>query len=272
MSWDIHFSDVLQSAAEFATGFSNAWGSDNLLGAGRQEQHTTAGQVGAAFGDAAATVQGLLEIGGGTGGEAGGIALDATGVGAVAGVPINVASAGLIAHGAGVGLTGLTHLAMSATQSGHSGDVSSQPSSSTTTSADATEAAKYHRTEAQYEDLAKDPAHGGKIDAKSEQERRVGLELEARGDVPGPITRDPSGSAEFIDSKGNKWDVKGFNSNFSPQKGGFNLQTDAGKVQKSLDQGENVMLDTSKMKAEDIAALKAEGEKRGWGDRVRWWP
>lgn len=36
----------------------------------------------------------------GSGGEVGGVALDATGVGAVAGVPINVASAGLIATGA----------------------------------------------------------------------------------------------------------------------------------------------------------------------------
>ena len=43
---------------------------------------------------------GMISLG--TGGEVGGVALDATGVGAVAGVPINIASAGLIAAGAGV--------------------------------------------------------------------------------------------------------------------------------------------------------------------------
>ena len=40
------------------------------------------------------------------GGEAGGVALDATAVGAVAGVPINVASAGLIVTGVGTALAG----------------------------------------------------------------------------------------------------------------------------------------------------------------------
>lgn len=52
-----------------------------------------------------------------------------------------------------------------------------------------TEAARFGRTEAEYESLAKDPAHGGKIDAKSEQERRVGLELEERKAVPAKMTR-----------------------------------------------------------------------------------
>jgi hypothetical protein len=128
------------------------------------------------------------------------------------------------------------------------------------------------RTQAELDALASDPAHGGKISPKSIQERTVGLELEKAGKVPGPITRDPSGKAEFIDGAGNKWDVKGFNSDFPPKKGGFSLAKDAGKVDKSLASGENVMLDTSKMKPEDVAALKKEGTARGWGDRVQYWP
>lgn len=48
----------------------------------------------------AAAGVGLMALG--AGGEVGGGLLDATGVGAVAGVPINVASAGVIATGAGM--------------------------------------------------------------------------------------------------------------------------------------------------------------------------
>jgi len=79
-----------------------------------------AGKLGAAFGDAAATVQGVGEtLLGGTG-EVAGFVLDATGVGAIAGVPINIASAGLIAHGVTTGVVGGAHLAKDANQSGGS--------------------------------------------------------------------------------------------------------------------------------------------------------
>lgn len=84
---------------DFAMGVANAYGSDNLAGAGRVSQDTTAGRMGAAFGDAGAMATGSLEFLGGLGGEAGGGALDSTGVGAIVGVPANVASAGLIVHG-----------------------------------------------------------------------------------------------------------------------------------------------------------------------------
>lgn len=130
----------------------------------------------------------------------------------------------------------------------------------------------FTRTARELEELAKDPAHAGAISPKSIQERTVGLDLEKRGAVPGPLTRDPSGAAEFIDARGVKWDVKGFNSGFPARQGGFSLARDAGKVEKSLSQGEHVMLDTSKMSAADVAALKAEGAARGWGARVLFWP
>ena len=108
---------------------------------------------------------------------------------------------------------------------------------------------------------AADPAHGQDM-----------LELKSRSDVPGPVTRDPTGAAEFIDAHGARWDVKGCNSGFRPSKGGFDLRTDAGKVDTSLRGGENVVLDTSKMAPGDLAALKAEGVALGWGNRVVYWP
>jgi hypothetical protein len=55
----------------------------------------------------------------GAGGEVGGFALDATGVGAVAGVPINVASAGLIAGGASTFGHGAGRLVEHAQQKDH---------------------------------------------------------------------------------------------------------------------------------------------------------
>src|SRR5437868_7966351 len=80
------FSDV----SDFSTAAVNAWASDNLAGAGRQDQTTDAGRIGAAVGDAVATVQGTGEVLFGGGLELGGTLADATGAGAVVGVPANV--------------------------------------------------------------------------------------------------------------------------------------------------------------------------------------
>ena len=55
----------------------------------------------------------------GVGGEVGGVALDATGVGAVAGVPINIASAGLIATGVAAMAAGGGDLVNHASQNDH---------------------------------------------------------------------------------------------------------------------------------------------------------
>jgi RHS repeat-associated protein len=90
----------LSDVVNFIAGAANAYGSDNLLGAGRVNQSTGAGQLGARLGDSAALATGTVEVVLGAGGEVGGVALDATGVGAVVGVPVNVVSAGVIAHGA----------------------------------------------------------------------------------------------------------------------------------------------------------------------------
>lgn len=83
---------------DFLGGFANAYGSDNLAGAGRVNQTTFSGQLGQALGDVTAAGQGVGEVIVGTGGNVAGVALDATGVGAVVGVPANVVSTAVTVH------------------------------------------------------------------------------------------------------------------------------------------------------------------------------
>jgi RHS repeat-associated protein len=108
-----HCCDV-DNVLNFVKGFANAYGSDNLAGVGRMDQPTSAGKIGAAFGDAAATVQGTAEALFGGGVEVGGLALDSTGVGAAAGVPANAAGAALIVQGTITAETGFSTLFSSA--------------------------------------------------------------------------------------------------------------------------------------------------------------
>ncbi len=102
------------SVVDFLGGAANAFGSDNTLGAGRMNQTTGAGQLGQAFGDAGAAIVGAGEFVLGTGGNVGGLALDATGVGAVAGVPANIVSTAAMVQGGAATGEGFTHLLASA--------------------------------------------------------------------------------------------------------------------------------------------------------------
>jgi Domain of unknown function (DUF4157) len=123
------------------------------------------------------------------------------------------------------------------------------------------------------DDLARDPAHGNQIGPKSLHERRVGLDLESRGDLPGPIRRDPNpAGGEFIDANGVVWDIKGFNSNFPPRKGGFEINRSLADIQGELNKGENVILDTSNLSQAHLQQLRAGVTQNGWGNRILWWP
>ena len=62
----------------------------------------------------AATIGGTALAGISAGGEALGVGLDATGVGALAGVPLNVVSAAGIVTGSGIAAAGLNSLAQNA--------------------------------------------------------------------------------------------------------------------------------------------------------------
>jgi RHS repeat-associated protein len=98
-------------------GAINAFTSDNTVGVGRSNVGNGDFRTGQAVGDAVAGVTGTLEALVGSGGEAVGAVLDATGVGALIGVPVNVVSAGIIAHGATTAVEGAGNLANAALSS-----------------------------------------------------------------------------------------------------------------------------------------------------------
>nr|WP_294495338.1 hypothetical protein [uncultured Anaerosporobacter sp.] len=132
------------------------------------------------------------------------------------------------------------------------------------------------RNQAELDTLARDPAHAGStrqydID-QGILEQKIGLSLEESGKVPGPLTRDPSGAAEFFDSTGQAWDVKSFNSNYKPSKGGYTLQKSMDSILDSLGKNENVMLDTSNLSLAHKTELLNELSKQGLMDKVILWP
>ncbi|WP_019657538.1 hypothetical protein [Variovorax atrisoli] len=116
------------------------------------------------------------------------------------------------------------------------------------------------------EELAKDPAQGGKATAKTRREAEVGLSMEEQGKLPGPITRDPTGASEFIDATGQKWDVKGWNSQYAPR--GYNTPDAMALIQKEMGVGENVIVDTLKMSPQHIGELQTAVGNAGLNNRV----
>jgi RHS repeat-associated protein len=99
---------------DLISGVANAIGSDNLIGAGRVSGGNYDFQAGQDIGDFVASVGGLVEAGAGTSIGAVGVAFDATGFGAIVGVPANVAGATMIVHGATTAVVGTIHMSESA--------------------------------------------------------------------------------------------------------------------------------------------------------------
>jgi len=132
------------------------------------------------------------------------------------------------------------------------------------------------RTQAELDALAKDPAHAGSTRQYDVDqgllEQKVGLSLEESGKLKGPITRDPTGASEFFDANGQAWDVKSFNSNFKPSKGGYTLQKSMDSILDSLGKNENVLLDTSNLSSVHKAELLQELTKQGLIDKIILWP
>jgi len=119
--------------------------------------------------------------------------------------------------------------------------------------------------------LASDPAHGGAITRGSFREAYVGLRLETRGVLPGRITRDRTGAAEFVDGTGVRWDVKGFNSQWPAKKGGFVLANAGASLAKEIAAGQNVILDGKRLSTDHAKALDALIQTNGWQSRVVWY-
>ncbi|MEW5854149.1 MAG: hypothetical protein AB2A00_35570 [Myxococcota bacterium] len=121
-------------------------------------------------------------------------------------------------------------------------------------------------------ELAADPAHAGNIFDKTMREAYVGLKLEEAGVLKAPITRWPNADAEFADAAGRPWDIKTFNSKY-----GYNRADAAGKIQRELARGENVILDTKDLSPGDLADLRqavAEmiAQDPSLKDRILWFP
>ena len=119
--------------------------------------------------------------------------------------------------------------------------------------------------------LAQDPAHGKQITRCSFREAWIGLRLEKAGVLVGPITRDSSGAAEFIDGKGTPWDVKGFHSERPVQEGGFLLSRAIEKIEGEIAGGQNVILDDRKLSAVHAEVLAQFIAKQEWSSRIRWY-
>ncbi|HEY1701602.1 MAG TPA: hypothetical protein VGG75_17995 [Trebonia sp.] len=225
-----------------------------------------------------ALLMGVSALGDGVGGV-----LDATGVGAIAGVPVNALStAGVLtgatlmaASGGDLARHAATDDSVDPVQTGGGGD--SGPTQDPRLTPGTPEYNDY------INDLAKDPAHGGEVSAKSLREAVVGAQAEANGDIPGELTRaqfdeDGNDVGEFTDSTGQNWDVKS-SPDVQPDYGRnpgqpITPQTDAkftGMVNKELQQGTKVLLDPQGMSATRLAHLQeVVASNPEWQGQVVW--
>lgn len=128
---------------------------------------------------------------------------------------------------------------------------------------------RFDRTLEEYDALARDPATGNRITPATQAERDVGLGLEERGAVPGPIRRDTSGNAEFIDADGVEWDVKSYRSDYP---NGFVPERVERQLTLARDLGENIMLDTRSLSPDDLSTLREIVARNGFEDVVLYYP
>ena len=218
-------------------------------------------------------------------GDGAGLALDATGVGAIVGVPVNVISTAGVVAGAGLMMASADDLASHAAGDDHVDPVNADSGpGDTTPSPDPQYTPGTPEYEARISELSKDPSQGGASNPKTVREAQVGLNLERDGQVPGPITRAPFDAAgndqdEFIDNTGQRWDVKS-SPDLQPS-----YQQDAGlaikspqsidrfttMVNKELAKGENVMLDPDGMSSGRLAQLQqVVADHPEWLGKVLW--
>lgn len=190
-----------------------------------------------------------------------GIAADGTAITGAVVIPATVTT------GAGVVATGTGVVAMTAgAASGGGGSDGGESGGSTSSGSGGGEPPRYDP--ARLDALAKDPAHGGRITPGSLEEAKTGLDLEASGQVRGPLTRDPTGGAEFVDAEKGAWDVKSWNSNYP---NGYRLDDAMKTIADSIRDGEGVMVNTANMNEAAVTELRAAVEARAdWVGKVLW--
>jgi len=218
-------------------------------------------------------------------GDGAGLVLDATGVGAVPGAAINVVSTVGVVAGSGLMMASAGDLAHHAAGDDHVDPVSADSGSGATpSSADPQYTPGTPEYQARISELSKDPAHGGVSRPSSVREAQVGLQLEADGQVPGPITRAPFDAngvdqGEFSDATGQRWDVKSspdFQPSYRPDAGqpinsAPSTEAFTSMINKSLTKGENVMLDPDGMSPGRLAQLQqVVADHPEWQGKVVW--
>lgn len=235
-------------------------------------------------GDAGTLLGGGLLMAAGVLGDAGGVVLDATGVGAVIGVPANVASTAAVVSGATLMAASGGDLVRHAATDDREDPIQTGDGGTSTPSQDPRLTPGTPEYNQYIDELAKDPAKNGKITGASLREAEVGVQAEADGDLPGPLTRAPlteSGldQGEFTDSTGQNWDVKS-SPDVRPSyaKGAgtpiANPQSDevfTQMINKELSQGTNVLLDPDGMTPTRLAHLQElVADNPQWQGKVVW--
>ena len=218
-------------------------------------------------------------------GDGAGLALDATGVGAIVGVPVNVISTAGVVAGAGLMMASAGDLASHAAGDDHVDPVNADDGAGDATpSPDPQYTSGTPEYDARISELSKDPSQGGESNPQSVREAQVGLQLESDGQVPGPITRAPFDAAgkdqgEFMDSNGQRWDVKSspdFRPSYRAGAGRpvINPQTTqqfTQMIDDELAKGENVMLDPDGMSPGRLAHLQqVVANHPEWLGKVLW--
>jgi hypothetical protein len=218
-------------------------------------------------------------------GDGAGLVLDATGVGAVVGVPVNVISTAGVVAGTGLMMASAGDLASHAAGDDHVDPVNADSGAGgNPTSPDPQYTPGTPEYEARISELSQDPAHGGEVTRSSVREAQVGLQLEGDGQVPGPITRAPLDAAgndqgEFIDSTGQRWDVKSSpdlrpsyqNGAGIPIRNPQTIGQFTRMINGELVKDENVMLDPDGMSPGRLAQLQqVVADHPEWVGKVLW--
>ncbi|MER7560556.1 hypothetical protein ABTZ46_26665 [Nocardioides sp. NPDC126508] len=135
-----------------------------------------------------------------------------------------------------------------------------------------------------FDDLSKDPDHGGKSNKNSRDEAATIMDLDGRPGSPfeNGITR-PDGPAQgdFI-SDGQAWDIKTVHSDWPPGvpdhvrerpfPNGYTDQKFSDTVQDQIDRGRNVLIDTRNASQADLDSMRRMVEEKGWSGNVYWYP
>jgi hypothetical protein len=147
-----------------------------------------------------------------------------------------------------------------------------------------------------FEDLSRDPDHGGKITPASRAEAEAVMGLEDAGVLPKGMKRPPTrDGSDFHDPTGQKWDVKAPRSRMNlveelkekaraagkpeprisserPIRGEFTVEATITTIRQEIAAGEKIILDARNMQPGDIAALRDAISKAGLDPHIRFFP